>query len=163
MFDELAAHNIAISRITHKNVMVIKNIQKVLSRVNGALLYRISGLNLLGEPTMETKIEVIKKTGILVNETSRVETEHRLKGTKNIIVREGNVYSGKGRKDGKSILVVPILSSLHNSSSIEYLLSMNVSFKDISQVSLLKRIKALGGKYQRIKDITLESNGTYLG
>ena len=159
VFDELAAHNITISRITHKNVMVIKNIQKVLSRVNGALLYRISGLNLLGEPTMETKIEVMKKTGTLVNETSRVETEHRLRGTKNIIVREGNVYSGKGRKDGKSILVVPILSSLPNSSAIEYLLSMNVSFKDISQVSLLKRIKALGGKYQRIKDITLESNG----
>lgn len=159
IFDELASNNIMIAQITHRNVLVIKNLQEIISKINGALLYKISGLNLLGEPTRETKIEVMHKTGTLICETSRVETEPRLKGTKNIIVREGNVYIGKGRKDGKRILVIPVLSSSPSSSFIEYLFSMNVSFKDISQVSLLKRIKALGGKYQRIKDITLESNG----
>ena len=158
VFDEIARNNISISRMTNANVLVIRNLQKVISHVKGALLYQISGLNLLGEPTMETRIDVVNKTGALSNEPSRVETEHRLKGTKNIIVREGNVYIGKGRKDGRSILVIPVISERPDSSAIENILSINVAFKSADQVSLLDKIKALGGKYIRIKDTILESD-----
>jgi len=158
VFDELAANGLLISQITNKNVVVIKNLQEVISDIKGALLYKISGLNLLGEPTAQTRIEVINKTGITASEVSRVETEHQLKGTKNIIVREGNVYLGKGRKDGRSILVIPVLSASPSSSVIEYLLSIHVAFKNSAEVSLLNKIKALGGKYTRIKDIILETD-----
>ncbi|MBF0202387.1 MAG: SIS domain-containing protein, partial [Desulfamplus sp.] len=158
VFDEIASHGIDLSRITNRNVLVVKNLQEVISHVNGSLLYRISGLNLLGEPTTETRMDVIRKTGTLAGEHSRVETEHRLQGTKNIIVREGNVYIGKGRKDGRSILVIPVISSSPDSSVIENLLSINVAFKREEQVSLLSKIKALGGKFVRIKDIILETD-----
>ncbi len=161
VFDELAAHGIAVAQLTNKNVMVLKNLQQVISEIKGGLFYRISGLTLLGEPSAETRIEVAKKTGSLANEVSRVENDHQLKGTKNIIVREGNVYIGKGRKDNRSILVIPVLSSsAHTSSAIEYILSLNVGFKAADQVSLMKKTKALGGKYTRIKDIILESSGS---
>ncbi len=158
VFDQLAAHDILLSQITNRNVLVLKNLQEVLSSVNGGLLYQISGLSLLGEVTPETQIRVARKTGSLENEISRVETDFRLKGTKNIIVREGNVYIGKGRKDNKSILVIPVISaSPATPNIIEYILSLNVSFKSSEQVSLLKKIKALGGKYTRLKDWVLES------
>ncbi|WP_027363060.1 SIS domain-containing protein [Desulfospira joergensenii] len=158
LFDELAANEIQVSQITHKNVLVIKNLQEVISRVKGGLLYRISGLSLLGEVTQETQIRVVRKTGALENETSRVETDHSLKGTKNIIVREGNVYIGKGRKDRKNILVIPIMSSSPETPNIiEFILSLNVAFKSSREVSLLKKMKALGGKYTRLKDWVLES------
>ena len=158
IFEGLAAYDIQISQLTNRNVLVIKNLQEVISRINGALFYRISGLTLLGEETPETRIEIIRKTGSLTSEISRVETDHKLKGTKNIIVREGNVYIGKGRKDGKSILVIPVISSSPGTSAIEFLLSLNVSFKNVDEVSLIKRIKALGGKFIRIKDTVLESD-----
>ncbi|SMC75853.1 glucosamine--fructose-6-phosphate aminotransferase (isomerizing) [Desulfocicer vacuolatum DSM 3385] len=158
IFEELTTHDIQLSQLTNRNVMVIRNLQEVISKINGALLYRISGLTLLGEETPDTRIEVIRKTGTLTSEVSRAETDHRLKGTKNIIVREGNVYIGKGRKDGKSILVIPVISSLPGTSAIEFLLSLNVSFKDMREVPLIKRIKALGGKFIRIKDTVLESD-----
>ncbi len=158
VFDEIFAHDILISQITNQNVVVLKNIQEILSEVKGSLLYRISGLNILGEPTSETKIEVLRKMGSLKNATSRVETDARLKGTKHIIIREGNVYLGKGRKDGKSILVIPVLSSSTlTPNKIEYILSLNVAFKPPEEISLLKKIKALGGKYTRIKDLILET------
>jgi len=157
-FDALAAHNIQISLLTNTNVLVLKNLQEIISEIKGALLYRITGLNLLGKVTSDTRIDVVSKTGILAGESSRVETDHRLKGTKNIIVREGNVYIGKGRKDNRSILVIPVLSSSPNSPNIiEYLLSLNIAFKSAEEVSLLKKIKALGGKYTRLKDWILES------
>ena len=158
VFDELAAHGVLVSQVTNQNVVVLKNVQEVLSHIKGSLLYRISGLNLLGEPTPETTIEVVRKLGGLADAHSRVEDETRLKGTKNIIVREQNVYLGKGRKDSRSILVVPVLSpSTLTPNRIEYILSMNVAFKKGEDVSLLKKIKALGGKYTRIKDMILES------
>jgi glucosamine--fructose-6-phosphate aminotransferase (isomerizing) len=158
VFDELARHDIQVSQITNKNVLVIKHLQEVIARVNGGLLYQITGLNLLGDVTADTRIKVLEKTGTLVNETSRVETDPQLKGTKNIIVREGNVYIGKGRKDKKRILVIPVLSANPATPNIiEYILSLNVAFKPSESVSLLKKIKALGGKYIRLKDWILES------
>ncbi len=161
IFDELPANDIQISQITHKNVLVMKNLQEVISEVKGALLYRITGLSLLGEVTTETQIRVVKKTGVLENETSRTETDHKLMGTKNIIVREGNVYIGKGRKDQRSILVIPVISaSADTPNIIEFILSLNVAFKSSKEISLLKKIKALGGKYTRLKDWVLESKAT---
>ncbi len=112
----------------------------------------------MGEVTPETKVKIINKTGALIEEHSRVETDPRLKGTKNIIVREGNVYIGKGRKDNKNILVIPVMSlNPATPNIIEYLLSLNISFKSSEDVPLLKKIKALGGKYNRLKDWILES------
>jgi len=159
VFDELTANGIQLSHITNKNVLVIKNLQEVISGINGAFLYQISGLSLLGDVTGKTKIRIVNKTGLLKNEISRVETDHRLKGTKNIIVREGNVYIGKGRKDNKNILVIPGISSNPATPNIiEYILSLNISFKPSNEVPLLKKIKALGGKYNRLKDWILESD-----
>jgi glucosamine--fructose-6-phosphate aminotransferase (isomerizing) len=158
IFDELNTNDIQISQLTNKNVLVIKNLQEVISTVKGGLLYQISGLSLLGEVTPETKIKIAGKTGSLTQETSRVESDPRLKGTKNIIVREGNVYIGKGRKDNKNILVIPVISKSPSTPNIiEYILSLNVAFKTPGEVSLLKKIKALGGKYTRLKDWVLES------
>jgi len=158
IFNELNINHFQISQITHKNVLVIKNLQEVISRVNGGLVYQISGLSLLGEVTPETKIRIINKTGALKEEPSRVEDDPRLKGTKNIIVREGNVYIGRGRKDNKNILVIPVISANPATPNIiEYLLSLNINFKASEDVPLLKKIKALGGKYNRLKDWILES------
>ncbi len=158
LFDALSRHEILVSQITNKNVLVMKNLQEVIAHIKGSLLYQISGLNLLGEPNAETSIRVVRKTGSLKNEISRVETDPRLKGTKNIIVREGNVYIGKGRKDQKNILVIPVISSSPATPNIiEYILSLNVEFKNTADVSLLKKIKALGGKYTRLKDWTMEA------
>jgi len=158
IFDDLAKNDLAVAQITNKNVVVLKNIQEVISNIKGSFLYKISGLDILGEPTPDTKIEIVTKTGSIKNADSRVEKDSRLKGTKNIIVREGNVYLGKGRKDGRKILVIPVLSSSSATpNTTEYILSLEIEFKKDNEVTLLKKIKGLGGKFTRIKDLVLES------
>ncbi len=159
IFNELDLNDIAISQIINRNVLVIKNLQEVIEKINGAFLYQISGLTLLGDVTRDTKIKLINKTGTLKNKSSRIENNPRLKGTKNIIVREGNVYIGKGRKDNKNILVIPGISSNPATPNIiEYILSIDISFKTSKNVPLRKKIKALGGKYNRLKDWVVESD-----
>jgi glutamine---fructose-6-phosphate transaminase (isomerizing) len=157
LFDALAEHGIAVSQLTSKNVIVLRNLQAIVSRIEGAILYRIDNLDLLGDPTETTTIEVVKKAGSLKPIPSRVETDRRLKGTKRIIVREKNVYIGKGKKDDRSIIVIPVNGSLPSQpNTIANLLLLNIDFQE--RVELPAKIKALGGKYERIQNIVQENS-----
>jgi glucosamine--fructose-6-phosphate aminotransferase (isomerizing) len=157
LFETLASYDLNISQITNMNIVVLRNLQEIVSRINGSILYRIGGLNLLGEPTDETTIEIISKRGELAAIPSRVENDNRLKGTKKIIASQGNVYIGKGRKDDRSIIVIPVISESPSTPNIlEYLLLLNISFKE--DVPLSVKIKALGGKYEHIVNIVQENS-----
>ena len=157
LFDALTAEDFTISQMTNTNIIVLKNLQSVIDHIEGSVLYRIDGLSMLGEPTDDTTIEVLKKGGDIAEVPSRVESDKRLKGTKRIIVRQGNVYIGKGRKDERSILVIPILSTSADSpNKIEFLLLLHVSFKQT--IPLENKIKALGGKYEHVKNIVQENS-----
>jgi glucosamine--fructose-6-phosphate aminotransferase (isomerizing) len=157
LFQTLTDYGLNPSQLINHNVLVLKNLQEIVATIHGGILYRIDNLDLLGEVTEETTITILQKTGVLAPIPSRVETDHRLKGTKKIIVRQGNVYIGKGRKDDRSILVIPVISDQPNRSNlIEYLLLLNVGFRD--DVALPDRIKALGGKYEHIRSIVQENN-----
>jgi glucosamine--fructose-6-phosphate aminotransferase (isomerizing) len=80
-----------------------------------------------------------------------------LKGSKRIIVRQGNVYVGKGRKDDRSILVIPLLSaSPSGGNRVEHLLLLHIAFKD--RIPLTQKVRALGGKYEHIKNIVQENS-----
>jgi len=152
--------NFTNAQLTNSNIIVLKNLQAIIEQIKGTTLYRIDGLNVLGEPAEETTIAVVKKTGEVSNIPSRVEKDNRLKGTKRIIIRQGNVYIGKGRKDERSILVIPILTtSVQTPNRTEYLLLLHISFK--ATVDLDAKIKALGGKYEHIKNIVQENNITW--
>ncbi len=158
IFDVLEENAIAISQLTSSNILVIKNLQGIVSKINGAILYRIDGLNVLGEITDQTTISVDQKTGSLAPLTSRVETDSRLRGTKSIIVREGNVFIGRGRTDNRNIIIIPIFSAT-STSSISNLMLLHIAFKD--QMPLSVKIKALGGKHERIKNIVQETSAPW--
>ena len=157
LFDTLADYGLKVSQLTTSNIIVLKNLQEIVAEIKGAIRYRIDHLNLLGEPTNETTIEVERKDGVLAPIPSRVEGDNRLKGTKRIIVRQGNVYIGKGRKDDRSIIVIPTISTNPETPNIiENILLLNVGFRE--SVSLATKIKALGGKYEHITSIVQENN-----
>ncbi|MCP4691113.1 MAG: glutamine--fructose-6-phosphate aminotransferase, partial [Desulfobacterales bacterium] len=157
LFEAIEEHGYSVARLTNSNIIVLKNLQKILSGVKGATNYRVNGLNLLGEPTENSTIEVLEKTGSNALIPSRVENDIRLKGTKRIIVRQGNVYIGKGRADERGILIIPLLSSDPTAPNINRrLLLLNISFKEHAPLS--DKLKALGGKYEHIKNIVQENS-----
>jgi glucosamine--fructose-6-phosphate aminotransferase (isomerizing) len=138
-------------------IQVIKNLQDIVAKIKRSTHYRISGITLLGEPTDETCIEVVEKTGTSAAMASRSESDRRLKGTKKIIVRRGNVYIGKGRKDGRSILVIPLFSNdPDRPNTIAFLMLLDIDFNP--DVELSAKIKALGGKHEHIKNLVQENN-----
>lgn len=157
LFEALAQEGIAPSRLTPANVIVLRNLQGVVAGIEGSILYRIEGLNLLGEPDEKTRIAVEVKRGATASIPSRVESDSELKGTKRIIVRQGNVYIGKGRKDDRSILVIPVLGGEPGGAGrIERLLLLHIRFRE--EVPLDLKIRALGGKFENIKNIVQENS-----
>lgn len=157
VFDALAQYDISIAQLINRNILVLKNLQHIIGEVKGAILYKIDDLNSLGEPTDTTTIKILRKDGILSALTSRVESDHQLKGTKRTVVQQGNVYIAKGRKDSRSILIIPAISNDPDTPNrIEHLLLLNIGFR--GQVPLPLQIKALGGKYEHIKNIVQENS-----
>lgn len=157
LFEALAREGIAPSRLTPANVIVLRNLQGIVAAIEGSILYRIEGLNLLGEPDEKTRIAVEVKRGATAAIPSRVESDPELKGTKRTIVRQGNVYIGKGRKDDRSILVIPVLGAEPGAAGrIERLLLLHIRFRE--EVPLDLKIRALGGKFENIKNIVQENS-----
>jgi len=157
LFDLLSANGFKVSQLIPSNVMVLKNLQEIIAQVRGLTLYQIDGLNLLGEPLDSTTITVVKREGSSMAIASRVDRDRRLRGTKRTIVQKGNVYIGKGRKDNRSILCIPLTSRRSTSASrIEFLLLLHIAFKE--NIPLAAKVKALGGKYDHLKNIVLENN-----
>ena len=132
---------------------MLKNLQGVIGGIEGAVFYKVDGLNLLGEATEETTVSVLEKTGVFETIASRVENDPRLKGTKSIIVREGNVFIGKGNKDDRNTLIIPVLAK--DANLVENILSLNVTFKE-GRLPLHIKTKALGGKHERLRNIMQE-------
>ncbi|MFW5957824.1 MAG: SIS domain-containing protein [Desulfosalsimonas sp.] len=160
LFDTVFTLNFSIEHLTINNIIVLRNIQRIIEKINGHTLYKISGVNLLGEPTDETTIKVKDKQGTSAALASRAESDRTLKGTKKIIVREGNVYLGKGRKDDRSILIIPLISSdPSRPNMVEHMLLLDITFKE--DADLQTKVRALGGKHEHIKNLVQENNITW--
>ena len=153
LFEALQSQGFSTNQITNVNVLVLKRLQEVVAGIKGTTLYRIAGLNFLGEPVEDSTIKIIKKEGSSAQLVSRVEADKRLRGTKRIIVENTNVFIGKGKSDNRSILAVPVMSA---GTKIDHLLLFNVAFK--KEVELQKKIDALGGKYHHIKHLVEETS-----
>ncbi|MBE9541251.1 MAG: SIS domain-containing protein, partial [Proteobacteria bacterium] len=153
LFEALKNNKFDASNITNKNVLVLTNLQEIISEIKGETLYKISNLTYTGEPVENSMIELVKKTGSSSQLVSRVHADKRLKGTKRIIVKAGNVFIGKGTIDNRSILIIPIMKKGPN---IDHLLLLNLAFK--KEIDLSKKIKALGDKFSHIKNIVEETD-----
>ncbi|KPA10873.1 glutamine--fructose-6-phosphate aminotransferase [Candidatus Magnetomorum sp. HK-1] len=154
---EIVQKRFSLDQLINKNVIVLKNLQNVVENIEGSVLYKVGGLNVLGEPTEDSYLEVIEKQGSSQEIDSRFESDKKLKGIKRIIVRQGNVFIGKGRADRRKILIIPIISASPNTSHmIENILLLNISLKQ--DVDLETKIRALGEKCEHIKNIVQESN-----
>ncbi|UCH07089.1 MAG: SIS domain-containing protein [Deltaproteobacteria bacterium] len=152
LFEAIMRNGFEISDITNKNVLVLKNLQEVISEIHGETLYKINNLSYSGEPVEDSTIELVSKKGSSSRLVSRVEGDTRLKGTKRIIVQAGNVFIGKGRIDARSVLIIPVMQQGPN---IDHLFLLDVGFNQDAE--LPTKVLALGEKGTHIRNIVEET------
>jgi glutamine---fructose-6-phosphate transaminase (isomerizing) len=153
LFDLLAGLQYSVKNLTYKNVLAVGRIQPALSGIKGYTVYGISNLDAEGNPGPATAVEVKQKGGIAEQMTSRAESSRLLMGTKRTIVGTGHVYVGRGKTDGASIVIVPVLGADNFVSS---LLLIHVDYNEL--LSLRGKREVLGYRYNDIRNLVNEYN-----
>jgi glucosamine--fructose-6-phosphate aminotransferase (isomerizing) len=121
--------------------------------VRGYTVYGIGNLDAEGNPEAGSTIAVRKKGGVAESMTSRTETSSLLMGTKRTIVSTGHVYIGRGKSDGASIVIIPLLGE---NNFVSNLLLIHVDYNEL--LSLREKREVLGYRYNDIRNLVNEYN-----
>jgi glucosamine--fructose-6-phosphate aminotransferase (isomerizing) len=153
VFDLLTELQYSPRDLTYKNVLTTGRIQPALSAVRGYTVYGIGNLDAEGNPGAASTITVRKKGGVAESMTSRTETSSLLMGTKRTIVSTGHVYIGRGKSDGASIVIIPLLGE---NNFVSNLLLIHVDYNEL--LSLREKREVLGYRYNDIRNLVNEYN-----
>jgi glucosamine--fructose-6-phosphate aminotransferase (isomerizing) len=153
VFDLLAELKYSPRDLTYKNVLTIGRIQPALSAIRGYTVYGIDNLDAEGNPDAGSTIAVKKKGGLAASMTSRTETSSLLMGTKRTIVSTGHVYIGRGKSDGASIVIIPLLGE---NNFVGHLLLIHIDYNE--SLSLREKREVLGYRYDDIRNLINEYN-----
>lgn len=91
-------------RLTYATLRTLADISPAIGDIVGHTRYRIEGLV---EVDGGATITVVDRSGIAMDLPLRTETNPVLRGTKHQVAVEQLVLVGKGRSDGRSIVIVP--------------------------------------------------------
>ena len=101
--------DLPLEKVGETNRAFLFALEPLVGAVEGATLYRVAGLDLLGKPTQASTIEVLKKVGCASALSSRAEQRGPLLGTKWGVVKDGDFYLGYGKTDERKILILPVI------------------------------------------------------
>lgn len=153
LFDLLSELAFSTRSLVSTNLLTLDRLRKAVGAVNGFTLYAVNFLDALGKPGDDATIEIRKRGGISVGMASRVEKAGRLMGTKKGIVSTGRVYVGKGKSDGASVVIIPLLGE---GEQVRHLLLVHVTFNEALSVQERKNI--LGERVNGIRNLIQEYN-----
>jgi glucosamine--fructose-6-phosphate aminotransferase (isomerizing) len=134
LFDALAEAGVAFDDAPEAAVAALRAVQPAVARVEGWARYRVEGLAGDGAPTEASRLVIEKRGGISSKLPSRAEGGAPLKGTKRGVVGSRRPFVGIGAKDGRSLVILPLLDArLHCTSlallHVEFLGSLPVPEK----------------------------------
>lgn len=122
--------------------------EPVVASVEGSTLYRVSGLDAVGRPREDSRIQTIARSGSARELVSRCDQESPLAGTKWGVVKRGEVYLGRGQTDGRKILILPATGE----QSEGHLLLLHLEIQSAAPVeSKLAALRLLGDRLEELK------------
>jgi glucosamine--fructose-6-phosphate aminotransferase (isomerizing) len=93
-------------RLTYKNLRTLADVSPAIEEVVGYTRYRIEGTVDAGSPSSAT-ITVVDRGGIARDLPLRTEQNPVLRGTKRQVAADQELLVGRGRNDGRTIVIVP--------------------------------------------------------
>lgn len=147
LFDSLRELNVSLESIPYRDLMLLRAISPAIREVAGATAYRVSGLGNMGEPTGASNLRVLAKLGEAKNLRSRADDKHTLMGTKERVVRTRAGYIGRGGKDQKPIVILPVIPR----GKVELLVLFHLAFQE--ELPLPRKVAMLREMAQRYDDV----------
>ncbi|HEU5082822.1 MAG TPA: SIS domain-containing protein [Acidimicrobiales bacterium] len=94
-------------RLTYKNLRTLADVSPAIEEVVGFTRYRIEGMVDVHSGTGGATITVVDRGGIARDLPLRTEQNPVLRGTKHQVAADQEVLVGRGRSDGRTIVIVP--------------------------------------------------------
>jgi hypothetical protein len=126
--------------------------------VEGATLYRVSGLDAVGRPRADSRLRVEKKSGVAQQIFSRAEEERPLTGTKWGVVKTREIYLGYGQNDNRRILILPLIGEKADGHLLLYHLELKPAG---DRAARLRALSALRPRLEKLKIAVTERNLTW--
>ncbi|MFC2172442.1 SIS domain-containing protein [Acidobacteriota bacterium] len=148
--------------IARSNMEFLSALEPLISHVEGYSHYQVTSLNHRGLPLDTSQIERVNASGIAATVRSRTESDNTLKGTKWLCLKERRIFVGKGRSDGRSIVIIPLAPDSNGSENGRGILLLHLEYnEDVSTQSLVRALKRYNNQYDRIVAAATEINGIW--
>src|SRR5690606_28463421 len=105
-------------RILESHRIFISAFEHLVRAVDGVAIYRVQGLDALGNPTPSTRIALVRKLGCVAGMTSRTDSQPVVRGNKWAVLKHREIFLGYGQNDGRKILILPALDGDGESAHI---------------------------------------------
>jgi len=146
LFDALEEAGVAPDEAPDAAIAALRAVQPAVARVEGWARYRVEGLAGDGEPTDASRLVIERRGGVSARLPSRAEGGAPLKGTKRGVVGSRRVFIGIGNKDGRTLVILPLLDARLHCTAIALL---HVEFVDALPVE--GKVALLG--HRRLEEI----------
>lgn len=147
-------------RLTYRSLKVIADLDAAVDAVLGYTRYAIEGEPEVsdGQDGLPASITIVDRGGLARDVVSRVETDHRLRGTKRRVALEREVLVARGRHDGRSVILVPEVKG----STTTGITLLHVRFHDRLPVATMRSVlQGYDRRYGRLVDWVSETEGVF--
>jgi glucosamine--fructose-6-phosphate aminotransferase (isomerizing) len=141
-------------RLSYRALRTLAALDPAVAKVTGYTRYRIDG----SPADAGTTIAVVDKAGVVANVASRVEQDPRLRGTKRLVANNQEVTVARGRRDGRTIILVP---ETKDNQTTE-LTVLHVDFHDrLAPDAAAAVLQGYRGRYAILRDAVTETEPTF--
>ncbi|HUQ39654.1 MAG TPA: SIS domain-containing protein [Acidimicrobiales bacterium] len=141
-------------RIGYRALRTLAGLDPAVAEVVGYTRYRIEGSVAGGDAT----IHVVDRGGVSRDIVSRTESDARLLGTKHRAVEEREVTVAKGRRDGRSLVLVPEAKD----NQATGLTLLQVEFREqLDTEEMAGVLRGYRGRYNALADAVTETESSF--
>jgi glutamine---fructose-6-phosphate transaminase (isomerizing) len=150
---EVLGAGVARDSLSYRALRTLVHLDPAVAQVTGFTRYRIEG-----DVDAEATLHVVDRGGISVNLPSRTDTDPRLIGTKHRVAYEREVTVARGRRDDRTLVIVPELKG----NQVTGLTLLHVEFRPRLAPDVARGVlRGYRGRYAARKDAVTETEPTF--
>ena len=140
--------------LSYRALRTMVDLDAAVVEVTGFTRYRIDG-----DPRgADANVHMVDRGGVAVGLTSRTDSDPRLTGTKHRVATQREVTAVRGRRDGRTIVMVPEVKQ----SQTVGLTLLHVRFADhLPAASMRAVLEGYQGRYSALVDAVTETEATF--
>jgi glucosamine--fructose-6-phosphate aminotransferase (isomerizing) len=151
---EVLGAGVARDSLSYRALRTLVDLDPAVEQVTGFTRYRIEG-DVDGDAAT---LHVVDRGGIAANLPSRTDSDPRLIGTKHRVAYEREVTVARGRRDGRTLIIVPELKG----NQATGLTLLHVAFRHRLSPDVARGVlQGYRGRYAALKDAVTETEATF--